>query len=414
MTGVVGAIVEAWGELRIHKLRVLLALVGVACAVTAITGVTALVSMLNQSFTEQTERQSGRSVTLTVNAWPQDADATTPAGWDAAFQRVLQRYDITYASRDEWTQAVMRFPDGTRMTQLRAVDADLGTINRLVPDQGRWFTGADEEALAPTLVVNEAFLDAYGLTDLSTRPTVELGDRAPVTATVIGVMHDDWPGAEPLAFVLYDQLHRWIGPDGSGVQSGGSGTAPAAAPMQAQMPSILLWVPPDQADAISETVARDLEAAAPGWQVELHDNQYDRGGLDRATKWVGIGIGGFALLLGGLGLVNIALVTVRYRIREIGIRRSFGATSGRVFFGVLLESVVATVVAGLVGVVLAVAIIKNIPVEQVFGGGIQDMPPFPFSAALVGMAAAVAVGALAGLIPATFAVRVKVIDAIRY
>jgi putative ABC transport system permease protein len=308
----------------------------------------------------------------------------------------------------------MRFPDGTRTTQLQAVDADLGTINRIVPDQGRWFTEADETALAPTLVVNEAFLDAYGLTDLSTRPTVELGDRAPVTATVIGVMHDDWPGAEPLAFVLYDQLHRWIGPDGSGVQSGGSGTAPAAAPMQAQMPSILLWVPPDQADAISETVARDLEAAAPGWQVELHDNQYDRGGLDRATKWVGIGIGGFALLLGGLGLVNIALVTVRYRIREIGIRRSFGATSGRVFFGVLLESVVATVVAGLVGVVLAVAIIKNIPVEQVFGGGIQDMPPFPFSAALVGMAAAVAVGALAGLIPATFAVRVKVIDAIRY
>ena len=80
-------------------------------------------------------------------------------------------------------------------------------------------------------------------------------------------------------------------------------------------------------------------------------------------------------------------MTVRYRIREIGIRRSFGATSGRVFFGVLLESVVATVVAGLVGVMLAVAIIKNIPVDRVFGGGIQDMPPFPVSAALVGMAA---------------------------
>ena len=42
------------------------------------------------------------------------------------------------------------------------------------------------------------------------------------------------------------------------------------------------------------------------------------------------------------------------------------------------------------------------------------MPPFPVTAALVGMGAAVAVGALAGLIPATFAVRVKVIDAIRY
>ncbi|GEL96508.1 ABC transporter permease [Cellulomonas terrae] len=414
MTGVVGAIVEAWGELRIHKLRVLLALVGVACAVTAITGVTALVSMLNQSFTEQTERQSGRRVTLNVNAWPQGAQATTPAGWDEAFGRVLERYDITYASRDEWTQATMRFPDGTRPTQVRAVDADLGVINRIVPEQGRWFTAADEEALAPTLVVNRAFLRAYGLTDLSSHPTVPLGDRAPVTATVVGVLRDEWPGAEPQAFVLYEQFHRWIGADGSGAQSGGPGPGVVDPMMGVQVPAMLLWVPADRSAEIGESVRRDLQATAPGWQVEVMDNHWDDGGLDRATTWVGIGVGGFALLLGGLGLVNIALVTVRYRIREIGIRRSFGATSGRVFFGVLLESVVATVVAGLVGVVLAVAIIKNIPVERVFGGGIQDMPPFPFSAAMVGMAAAVAVGALAGLIPATFAVRVKVIDAIRY
>lgn len=415
MTGVVGAIVEAWGELRIHKLRVLLALIGVACAVTAITGVTALVSMLNQSFKEQSERQSGRVVTLNVNAWPKDGSTTTtPTGWDDEFARVLERYDITYASRNEWTQAMVRFPDGTRTMQLQAVDADLGTINRIVPEQGRWFTDADEDAMAPSLVVNQAFLDAQGLSDLSSHPTVQLGDRAPVTAAVVGVLHDDWPGAEPLAYVLYDQFHRWIGPDGSGTQAGGSGPAVPNPMMPTQVPAMYLWVPTDLSDALGDQIKRDMQAVAPGWQVDVQDNNYGNGGLDRATKWVGIGVGGFALLLGGLGLVNIALVTVRYRIREIGIRRSFGATSGRVFFGVLLESVVATVVAGLVGVVLAVAIIKNIPVDKVFGAGIQDMPPFPVSAALVGMAAAVAVGALAGLIPATFAVRVKVIDAIRY
>ncbi|WP_315097995.1 ABC transporter permease [uncultured Cellulomonas sp.] len=414
MTGVVGAVVEAWGELRIHKLRVLLALIGVACAVTAITGVTALVSMLNQSFKEQTERQSGRVVTLNVNAWSQDGTAAVPTAWDDEFQRVLERYDITYASRNESAQALVRYPDGTRPTQVQAVDAALGTINRIVPEQGRWFTDADLEAMAPTLVVNQSFLRAQGLGDLSSHPTVQLGDRAPVTAAVVGVLRDDWPDAEPMVYVLYDQFHRWIGPDGSGTQSGGAGRS-TLDPMSAQVPTVFLWVPTEQAHDLGERIRRDMQAVSPGWQVEVWDNDYGDGGLDRATKWVGIGIGGFALLLGGLGLVNIALVTVRYRIREIGIRRSFGATSGRIFFGVLLESVVATVVAGLVGVVLAVAIIKNIPVERVFGGsGIQDMPPFPVSAALTGMAAAVGVGALAGLIPATFAVRVKVIDAIRY
>ncbi|MCG2801846.1 MAG: ABC transporter permease, partial [Cellulomonas sp.] len=75
---------------------------------------------------------------------------------------------------------------------------------------------------------------------------------------------------------------------------------------------------------------------------------------------------------------------------------------------------VATVVAGLAGVVLAVVLLKNLPIDKIFGGGLQDMPPFPVSAALVGMAAATGVGALAGIIPAIVAVRVKVIDAIRY
>ena len=176
-----------------------------------------------------------------------------------------------------------------------------------------------------------------------------------------------------------------------------------------------LWVPTELSTDLGDQIKRDMQAVAPGWQVDVQDNNYDTGGLDRATKWVGIGIGAFALLLGGLGLVNIALVTVRYRIREIGIRRSFGATSGRVFFGVMLESVVATVVAGLVGVVLAVAIIKNIPVERVFGGGIQDMPPFPCQrrARRHGVRRRRSARSPDSS-PRSFAVRVKVIDAIRY
>src|SRR5690606_3924566 len=76
---------------------------------------------------------------------------------------------------------------------------------------------------------------------------------------------------------------------------------------------------------------------------------------------IAYGVSGAALLillLGALGLVNISLVTVRFRVREIGIRRSYGATGGRIFVGVLMESVVATVLAGAVGVTAAVALVK--------------------------------------------------------
>jgi len=408
VTGVVGALVEAWDELRIHKLRVLLALIGVACAVTAITGVTAAIAMMQQAYAEQNERQNGRSVTVTFDAWPMTENPEgDPATLDAQYTSALERYGIEYASRSRSVMVDARFPDGTRSVTAQAVDAEYSTLRRVVPVDGRWFTEADEQAYAPTLVVNEAFLRTLGVRDLSTHPTVEVGGAAPVTATIVGVTADDWTDVPPTAFVLYDQYQHWLaGATSTGADFGMMMNQPA--------PSLLVWVPPGEHRALQEQIRRDVKASMPGWDVQSWDNDYDQGAIDGAARWVGLGVGGFALLLGGLGLVNIALVTVRYRIREIGIRRSFGATSSRVFFGVMLESVVATVVAGLVGVVVAVAIVKNIPVERVFGGGIQDMPPFPFSAALVGMAAATAVGALAGLIPATFAVRVRVIDAIRY
>jgi putative ABC transport system permease protein len=131
-------------------------------------------------------------------------------------------------------------------------------------------------------------------------------------------------------------------------------------------------------------------------------------------KVVVIGIAVLVMLLGALGLLNIALVSVKHRIREIGIRRAFGATAGRVFFSVLMESVVATFVAGLVGVLLAIVLIKNPITEGIIAAGVQDIPSFPIEAALIGLGSATLVGALAGLIPALVAVRVKVIDAIRY
>ena len=78
----------------------------------------------------------------------------------------------------------------------------------------------------------------------------------------------------------------------------------------------------------------------------------------QGIAWGVIGVALVILLLGALGLVNISLVTVRFRVREIGIRRSYGATGARIFVGVLMESVVATVVAGAIGVTCAVALVK--------------------------------------------------------
>jgi putative ABC transport system permease protein len=79
-----------------------------------------------------------------------------------------------------------------------------------------------------------------------------------------------------------------------------------------------------------------------------------------------------------------------------------------------MESVVGTIVAGAIGVFIAVLVVENPQVQQLIAQGATDLPPFPIEAALIGLGASAAVGALAGLLPAIVAVRVRVIDAIRY
>ena len=163
----------------------------------------------------------------------------------------------------------------------------------------------------------------------------------------------------------------------------------------------------------------DLRAGLPEGQtvsVSRSDWAAQPGALDAQTTFEMVtgGIAAVILALGALSLINIQLVAMRQRVREIGVRRAFGATSGRVFFSVFLESLVATTVAGLVGIAIVVAVLRSDWVVTSLFYGIQDIPPFPMRAAFVGLAASILVGAVAGFIPALVALRVKVIDAIRF
>ncbi len=102
-TGFIGSIVEAWAELRIHKTRVLLSLIGVAVAVAALTDVVALGQIAEQSQREQSERWGGRPAMLG------DVAPTTRSGASARTRRTstrpstrsMDRYQISYTSRNQ-------------------------------------------------------------------------------------------------------------------------------------------------------------------------------------------------------------------------------------------------------------------------------------------------------------------------
>ena len=119
------------------------------------------------------------------------------------------------------------------------------------------------------------------------------------------------------------------------------------------------------------------------------------------------------LALGAISLINVQLVTVQQRVREIGIRRSFGATSGRVFVSIMLESVVGTLLAGIAGVGAAIAILDYFPILAMMNMPMTEVPPFPMGIALNGVLAATAIGAAAGILPGIYATRIRPIEAMR-
>ena len=403
VSGVVGAFIEAWAELRIHRTRVLLSLIGVAVAVAALTSVVGLGAIAQQAVIEASERSSGRPATIFLSAYSTGTTQIAPADIVDAFQLATERYSIDYASQLIYTSQRVQFVDGAVDLETRLVDVPYGTMHRIPVLEGRWFVDADVERLAPAVVVNDAVYARLGSPDLAQHPTLELvTGGSTVTAVIIGVAESaQYEQDYPFVFMLPEAYSAIADPT----------------TLQYLTPNLEVWVPTDISDQLMELLKRDIAGAlGEGVQVHAFRQDYASFGEDpfASTRLVIGGTAILVLLLGALGLVNISLVTVRQRVREIGIRRSFGATAGRVFFAVMMESVVATVAAGAVGVALAVLIVENPMVQEYVAFGIQDLPPFPASAAVLGMAAAVGVGALAGLLPALVAVRVKVIDAIRF
>jgi len=402
-TGLVGSVVEAWAELRIHRTRVLLSLIGVAVAVAALTGIVALGAIAQQSQIEQFERQSGRPALLSVSTYnPVTGETPDAVKLETAFQTTMDRYDIRYHSRNAYTNLSIQFPDGVRDVQVQVVDPAFGVMHRVLVSEGDWFTDADSERLAPAVIVNETFWNLIGAPPLSSHPVITLPGVQPTTAVVTAVTPSGPFEDYPTMFLLTSAWDRIATEE----------------LRQQTYPSFEAWVPPELSDQLMGLIQRDVAGAlGTDWQTDVYRNDYlSYAGEDPLLfiKLLVTGVAVLILLLGALSLVNISLVTVRHRIREIGIRRSFGATAGRVFFAVMMESVVATVVAGVVGVALAVLVVKNPWVESFVASGVDDVPAFPIEAALIGLASATVVGALAGLLPALVAVRVKVIDAIRY
>ncbi len=119
------------------------------------------------------------------------------------------------------------------------------------------------------------------------------------------------------------------------------------------------------------------------------------------------GIASIALLVGGIGIMNMMLVSVSERKQEIGLRKAMGAAPGRIQLQFLLESVVLSLMGGIVGVILGLLI--SIAAAGLLGTDFV----FSASAVALGVGFSTAVGIIFGWAPARKASRLSPIDALR-
>ena len=127
-----------------------------------------------------------------------------------------------------------------------------------------------------------------------------------------------------------------------------------------------------------------------------------------------VGLG--TLTAGIVGVSNVMIIIVRERTREIGVRKALGATPASVVGMILQESVFITTIAGYSGLVLGVLLLEGINTALVaMGGDLQffNRPQIDVRVALAALAILVGAGALAGLVPALKAARVKPAEALR-
>lgn len=404
MTRFVGALLEAWSEVKVHRARFALSAVGVFLAVFTMTLVQAFGAAGISLVEAEAEQYQGRPGTVTIrpDSGSGLVSATAPeeiAALRGYSEQLQASHSSVEATADVYT---LTFERTSSHVTLMLVDEAYAAIHRQAVSSGRWLRSTDVDQASLQVVVSSSVADELGIPTPLTRPwAVTLPQGGGQVATVVGIV--------PSGF--YDRKVYALADQGLAL----------GLPISTTGVSMKIWMTPEaEVQLYGDDYYQQSTVALPGGLNGWVETTYteDIEFLSTLVPWIVRVLGLFALGLASLGVINVGVVTVRSRVREIGVRRSFGAPTNQVFTAIMLESVLASIVAGGLGILAAVAVYRT-PWEAALRYAVNDMPPFdvpsfPLSVATESLLIASAVGALAGIIPAVMAVRAKVIEAIRF
>ncbi len=283
-------------------------------------------------------------------------------------------------------------------TGVRGYTASMMSLNNIDIAVGRGFTPADEDHAFHNCIVGYDIIDnLIGDGDPIGKEIrvdgipftiVGIGDRQGKT---LGQSQDNWV-AIPIS--TYQQIYGYN--DSVDIYARSSGGAPVMT----------------RAEDEVRVIMRTRRHVAPGqpddFEIQTNDTFLDIANqLLGVFAWVVLGLGSIALVVGGVVIMNIMLVSVTERTREIGVRKALGAKQRDVLTQFLIESASLASVGGVFGILVGVLVGKLITVFVGFPTAV------PLWAVFLGLFLASAVGIFFGVYPASKAARLDPVVALR-
>jgi len=396
--------IMAWQAIKAHKLRSLLTTLGILIGVTTIITIFTTIQGLNQYVYGQLSNIGATTVYVEKYPWIIKND----------FWKYRNRKNITYkeylALKRYCTLAKYIAPQvfslknvsykSEKLTNVfvTGTNQDYAETASLSPETGRFITELDVRSKRRVCVLGREVADKLF------KKMNPLGRRIRIGSEkyrVIGVLEKKGnffgQSLDNFIIVPIGTFRRVIG--------GHRGLRIA---LMAGNPNQLEEMK-DQIRGVMRRIRKTRPAEADDFSINQQDmltNLYAQ--LTGTLFAIVFVIGGISLLVGGIGIMNIMLVSVSERTREIGIRKAIGATRSNIMLQFIIESIVIASIGGLLGIVLG------------FGGGRAVLAQMDLSTGVsllsisVGFGFSLVVGVLAGFYPAQKAARLNPIDSLRY
>ena len=385
--------------LRARPLRAVLSALGIAIGTAVIVGVLGLSSSSQAGLLAEIDRLGTNLLTIAGGQSLNGDDAKLPREAPARITHLdnVQLVAHTALMKDEKVYRNPMIPVGnTGGLQVRATGLNLPSVLNTGVARGNWLN--EGTAREPVAVLGSAAAKQLGIDRVYPDQRIWLGDQ---WFNVAGVLKPS-PLASDVdssALIGYPAAQKYLG-----YVSVVRGEEKAGPPS-----TIYARVATGHEAAVQSLLAQTANPEAPN-EVNVSqpsDALTARAAAAGAFDSLFLGLGLVALIVGAVGVANIMIISVLERRSEIGLRRALGATRGQIRTQFLGESILLAVIGGIVGVLAGAA------ATSVYASSKSWAVVIPVEAWSGGIAAAILIGALAGLMPAVRATRMPPTVALR-